>query len=365
MEVVRSPGHTSTPLSRKLPTARCGWLSKMPMQAAGRFAAAADRQDARQKRALVDLIQILQKRIESLDEGPHSVGLRAVLQHVQVASNHLRRGVEAPDDTAFTDAIYRANQAFEGSLKEAYRVLARKDPEMVRPYDIENLLRAQADVRVRVLEQMSRYRTEWRNPSTHDYKLDFDEDEALLAIVSVCAFAVVLIDQIAERLSFDRAKAAATGPTAVPGTPLAELVANTLLKVDLHPIRAGTVIPRVREAEVVGAIAGRLVAILPSEAKVVMDALFGDERNGRHRADLIVELGSEKVLVEVKRTRFGPNSRGIAIHQLSRYIAVSGIRQAVLFMFDDGLSGFQREDQDLPGIGARIIILAPRKRVSA
>jgi hypothetical protein len=309
----------------------------------------------------VDLIQILQKRIESLNDGPHTIGLRAVLQHVQVASNHLKRGVEAPDDTAFTDAVYRTNQAFEGSLKEAYRVLAGQDPEKIRPYDIESFLQGQADVRARVLEQMSRYRTEWRNPSTHDYKLDFDEDEALLAIVSVCAFAVVLIDQIAEKLSFDRAKASATGPAPVSGKPLAELIADALLTLEMHPISAGVALPRVREAEVVGAVAGHLAAILPKEAKILMDAPFGDERL---RADILVELNAEKVLVEVKRTRFAQNIRGVAVSQLSRYIAVSGIRQAVIFMFDGGLSGFQREDHNLPGIGARIIIIAPRKQRS-
>jgi len=309
----------------------------------------------------MDLIQILQKRIESINDGAHIIGLRAVLQHVQVASNHLKRGVEAPDDTAFTDAVYRTNQAFEGSLKEAYRVLAGRDPEKIRPYDIESFLQGQADVRARVLEQMSRYRTEWRNPSTHDYKLDFDEDEALLAIVSVCAFAVVLIDQIAEKLSFDRAKASAIGPLPVPGKPLAELIADSLLTLEMHPISTGAAISRVREAEVVGAVAGHLAAILPKETKILVDAPFGDERL---RADILVELNAEKVLVEVKNTRFAQNIRGVVISQLSRYIAVSGIRQAVVFMFDGGLSGFQREDHNLPGIDARIIILAPQKQRS-
>ncbi len=316
----------------------------------------------KQKQALMDLIKILQNRIESLHEGPYTPGLRAVLQHVQVAANHLGRGAETLDDTAFTDAIYRTNHAFEGSLKEAYRVLAGKDPEKARPYDIENFLQAQVVLRERVLDQMSRYRTEWRNPSTHDYKLDFDEDEALLAIVSVCAFAVVLIDQVAEKLSFDRAKAAATSPTGVPGTSLADLVANTLLTLDLHPFRSGATIQRIRETEVVGAVAGHLAAILPSEAKVAVETPLGKDRI---RPDIVVELNSEKVLLEIKRTRFPQNTYGPAISQLSHYIAVSGIRQAVLLMFDEETDSFQREDHELPGIGDQIVILTPRKRSSA
>jgi hypothetical protein len=74
----------------------------------------------------MDLIEILRQRIESLAAGEHIIGFRAVLQHIVVAANHFARGQSSGDDTAFTDAIYRTNQAFEGSLKEAYRVLAGK-----------------------------------------------------------------------------------------------------------------------------------------------------------------------------------------------------------------------------------------------
>ena len=88
---------------------------------------------------------------------------------------------------------------------------------------------------------MSRYRTEWRNPSTHDYKLDFDEDEALLAIASVCAFAIVLLDQITEKLNFDRAKAAAPPTYSKDVTkPLAEAVAEAVLGFRYRPTAGGT-----------------------------------------------------------------------------------------------------------------------------
>jgi hypothetical protein len=72
------------------------------------------------------------------------------------------------DETAFTDAIYRTNQAFEGSLKEAYRVLTGKNPLKLRPFDIETFFQEQRILRSRVLAQFSNYRTEWRNPATHD-----------------------------------------------------------------------------------------------------------------------------------------------------------------------------------------------------
>jgi hypothetical protein len=311
----------------------------------------------------MDLIQILRKRIEGLDEGPYTGGLRAVLQHVQAAANHLKRGAETPDETAFTDAIYRTNQAFEGSLKEAYRVLAGKDPDKTRPYDIENFFQAQAILRDRVLEQMSRYRTEWRNPSTHDYKLDFDEDEALLAIVSVCAFAIVLIDQIVEKVSFDRAKAAA--PPAILNTkPLADLVADSLLSFHLPPAVAEATRLTLREVHVVGAVGGHLEATLPPESKILVEALLGLATD-RLRADIIVERLGERVLLEIKLTKHGSNIRGLALSQVSRYIAVSGIREAIVFIYDEDADTFRREDHALPGINGRIIVLSPGKPSSA
>jgi hypothetical protein len=74
----------------------------------------------------MDLLDVIRKQIDRLSEGPHSVGLRSVLRHIEAAYGHLSRGQTQQDDSAFTDAIYRTNQAFEGSIKEAYRILAAK-----------------------------------------------------------------------------------------------------------------------------------------------------------------------------------------------------------------------------------------------
>ena len=157
----------------------------------------------------MDLIAILRDKIDRIASGDHTSGLKAVLVHIATATRHLRRGQETSDETAFTDAIYRTNQAFEGSLKEAYRVLAGKKPEKKTPYQIEEYLTKETVFRDRVLSQLTNYCTEWRNLSTHDHKLDFDSSEAFLAIVSVCAFANLLLDQVAEKLAHDQSKAAA------------------------------------------------------------------------------------------------------------------------------------------------------------
>lgn len=157
----------------------------------------------------MDLIATLRTKIETLPQGEYMHGLHSVLMHIETSFKHLDRGQSQDDEQAFTDAVYRTNQAFEGSIKEAYRVLAGKDPEKITPFEIENYLDKSSVFKPRVLAQFTTYRTKWRNPSTHDYTLSFDESEAFLAITSVSSFACVLIDQIAERVAFKQASKAA------------------------------------------------------------------------------------------------------------------------------------------------------------
>lgn len=121
----------------------------------------------------MDLLKVLTTRLESLPEGDYIQGLKAVVQHIDVATKHLQRGQLSADETAFTDSIYRTNQAFEGSLKEAYRVLTGKNPAKETTNTIEQYLQGHHVLRERVLAQLTSYRREWRNPSTHDYGLDF------------------------------------------------------------------------------------------------------------------------------------------------------------------------------------------------
>jgi hypothetical protein len=154
----------------------------------------------------MDILDIIRRTIEALPDGPHLAGLRSVLRHIEAAYKHFSRAQSEGDETGFTDAIYRTNQAFEGSIKEAYRVIEHKDPQRLTPREIEEYFEKNKTFRGRVLAQFTNYRKEWRNPSTHDHNLDFDEDEAFLAIVSVSAFAKLLIDQIAEELSFTAAR---------------------------------------------------------------------------------------------------------------------------------------------------------------
>lgn len=291
-------------------------------------------------------------------------GLKAVLLHIETAFRHLSRGQESDDDTAFTDAIYRTNQAFEGSIKEAYRVLAGQDPAKKRPYDIENYLEQNNIFRSRVLSQLTTYRTEWRNPSAHDYKLDFDESEALLAIVSVSAFACLLLDQIAERLAYTRSQAEAEAQKVELAANLAQTMnADLLVRVTdlltqfcaIHLPSATASSGRPTESQVIGALHGFLASAAP-ELTVQTEAFL--DANKPFRADLLVTRKEECVVIELKR-RLVRQSYANAIAQIEQYLFIGGIKNGILLFLPDAPSNMERLDSTISSIDGRLVILSP------
>lgn len=313
----------------------------------------------------MDLVDTLRKKIVILEDGDYIPGLKAVLLHIETAFRHLSRGQESDDDTAFTDAIYRTNQAFEGSVKEAYRVLAGQDPEKKRPYDIENYLEQNRIFRSRVLIQLTIYRTEWRNPSAHNYKLDFDESEAFLAIVSVSAFACLLLDQIAERLAYTRSEAEAEAQKAQLTANLVQTMnADLLARVTylltqfcaIHMPSATASSGKPTESQVIGALHGFLASVAP-ELSVQTDARL-DADKPFFRADLLVARGGDRLVIELKRRPMRQNYVN-AIAQVEQYLLVGGIKNGIILFLPDVPSEMEQLESMVSGIDGRIVILSP------
>lgn len=316
----------------------------------------------------MDLLATLRSKIKSLDEGAYSPGLKAIILHIETAFGHLSRGQSKNEETAFTDAIYRTNQAFEGSIKEAYRVLAGKDPGKAKPADIEKYLEKKSVFRQRVLAQFTNYRREWRNPSTHDYKLDFDESEAFLAIVSVSAFACLLFDQIAEHVSYQKAKTATDarrGKLKLNQTKVTDNLRDrvTMLLNEFskqHPILSPPN-HRTPETHVLGALAGFFASTAP-KIKVNMDQKLTADRN--ERADMILAEGKEQLIIELKRAESMSKNMYNAIAQVEHYLMVSGIKNAILYFYSEDMTDISRVDHPVPQVGAQITILKPAKTES-
>lgn len=285
----------------------------------------------------MDLLNTLRERIGRVREGEHTSGLRAVLKHIESATKHLERGQRDGDDTLFTDAIYRTNQAFEGSIKEAFRILAKKEPENVRPYEIERYLQENNVLRPRVLAQLSHYRKEWRNPSTHDYRIAFDDDEALLAIVTVTVFAIVLTDQVLEYLSAEQARLLA-GRTPPRQTPIAEsLLEQVALLLESFTVQfreAQQADGDLREVEILGALDGFLRGSAP-DLIVNPHAMLAPIL----ASDFLISSDTERMILEVKRGGRTRRHMDEAVQQVAMYMDVSGVHHAIVYIYNTPNSG--------------------------
>jgi hypothetical protein len=305
----------------------------------------------------MNLLELLKVRIDTLPDGDYTLGLKCIFQHIEAAENHLLRGQDNADETAFTDSIYRTNQAFEGSLKEAFRVLAQKDPSRETPNQIEIYFQNENVLRPRVLAQFTNYRKDWRNPSTHDYREIFDEDEALLAIVNVSAFAIVLIDQITERISFEQARLNAVDLpiSSVCNQPMLErlsiLIEQFILQFnDTHLGRSD-----IREVEIIGAFSGFLASAAPDFITKIDTRLLADKRA---RPDLLISKSDESVILEIKISRHGFSRIRDGIKQVSNYMEISGINNAILLIFNTpNIGTISKVEEHLPGTNGKIVVI--------
>jgi len=289
----------------------------------------------------MDIFERLTNRIDLLPDGAAKTGLAAVKLHIGTAIRHLDRGEESRDETAFTDAILRCNHAFEGSVKEAYRVLAGQDPKNKTPALIETYMKENDVLRTKVLAQFENYRKEWRNPSTHNYLLDFDSNEALLAIVSVTVFAVVLCDQIRGKLAFDAANRNAdhSGAKTPTNKPLAEQVSAIVRQFAIEATSGNIDSLNFDLGTVDDALAGYLSGEWASDKGITIeleaDLAYGDDESTY--ADILVTRGSEIVAIESRsrNSYVGTGKMAPTINMLDTLISIGSITGAVLFLVDD------------------------------
>ena len=310
----------------------------------------------------MDLLDLIRSKINSLPDGPHLSGLRSVLRHIEAAYKHLNRGQTEGDESAFTDAVYRTNQAFEGSIKEAYRVLKNKAPEKMTPYEIEQYLEANKVFRDRILAQFTNYRTTWRNPSIHDHNLDFDEDEAFLATVSVSAFTKLLVDQIAEKLSYEAVqkdiadhKIAVKSDVAI-SEGLIDRVARIFQEFSKQYATHNAAIPIESEAQLMGALSGFFASVAP-DLHVTTGRIY---RNSRaHYIDMVISKENEHVVIELKRGQY----RALidqGVHQLALYMQAANTDKGLLFLYSGKSAEYTIEIRETPDHNAKILVLRPK-----
>lgn len=272
------------------------------------------------------------ERIKDLDK---NIPIDLILNHLERAELLYNLAIKEIDENYYTDVIYRTNQVFEGALRIAYMVLSEKSEAQTlkkRTVDIEKYLTKNKILKDRVLDQFSNYRTDWRNPSTHDFKLLFSESESVIAISNVSAFTYVLLNQVIQKLSFNlESKIKTKNKNTIKGILIQNISSKEkLIKLliqfnhDHKPLLSKDYL---RENEVIGA----LNAFLTSNELITLETdVLLEKSSIKARVDMIVQIEKEKFVVEVKR----PNSRDREIYkqQIINYLSFLNLKHGILYI---------------------------------
>lgn len=278
----------------------------------------------------MDTIKLIKKQIEQINKSEESIFLDSVVIHLERAEFYYELGEN--DSYYFNDVIYRTNQAFEGGLKEAYKVLAEKSQSETTketPFKIEKYFEENNIFRERVLELFRNYRNEWRNKSTHDYKLFFDRNEAFIAISNVSSFTYLLMNQIIEKIAFEKErknliKSKKTTLKLKEGMKVArglfDIMTLTLSDIiDFSELKNDNV----SESELMGFLKANINSFL-------IQAEIEDDKKLKNnlRPDLLIRYAGDELILEVKRFSKHLHKEPL-ISQLFTYLKHSGIKNGI------------------------------------
>lgn len=287
----------------------------------------------------MDLLKLLKDKAEYFSTSEDDRGISSVVSHIEIAERYCENG-KSGDDYLFNDAIYRSNQAFEGALKEAYRIITGSNPERITPHKIEKHFEENKVLKERVLQLFTNYRTEWRNKSTHDYKLYFSEQEAFLAIVNISAFINILLDQMVEKRAYDKeindlSKSPTTKELKLESKALIDIVVELLTSFskEVPEKVSGAALSRITEMELIGSLTA-FINNLAKEINVNSEySISRKEDARRYYADFFLQKGEEKLIIEIKNPTHGVSRvLGAGTEQLLNYLTASGVTNGVLYI---------------------------------
>lgn len=285
----------------------------------------------------MDILNSIKEQISLIKKRTNKIDLSDLIVHLERAEYFYAEGKETQDDNFFTDVIYRTNQVFEGALREAYKVLSKQEKKRINTFEIEKYFSSNKILNDRVLQFFTVYRQNWRNESAHNYKLFFNESEALLAITSVSSFAYVLINQILEVLAFQTEK--------TKDFDIKELLKITknknaelddklvsLIKAFIAENKEIITKENYKEFEFIGLFNGFLSSLKDSEFIIQREPKI-KTGNTLQIPDMIVELNGINAIIEFKRKRF-EKTKDLDRSQLIKYLWSTEIKIGIIFYFN-------------------------------
>ncbi|WP_367109382.1 hypothetical protein [uncultured Psychrobacter sp.] len=300
----------------------------------------------------MNVLEEIESKIESIRSIDDSHYLEIILIHIKRAEYYYTEGNR--DEAFYNDVIYRCNQAYEGALKEAYQVLADKSQEEVAkktPNNIEKYFEENKTFKDRVLQLFSNYRLEWRNKSTHDYKLTFDSGEAFIALMSVTSFIYLLLNEIQEKVAYkkqekeirdqhlisDKTREIIRNKDKTPVERLTELL-NCFINLDLDKNSKPSL-------ETGFELSGRLHAFLESVDNIeVEQEPYSDNNHIIFRPDFVVKIDNVSIILEIKKTNTSGDIVIGYLNQISGYMQAMDINEGIVFISTNNAS---RTDTDV------------------
>lgn len=283
----------------------------------------------------MDTLEFLRAKAERLSVLMPKTGIHAVIRHIEVGEQHFQRGRDEGNNDLFSDVIYRTNQAFEGSLRESYSILAGKNPGKKKAYELESYFAKENTFKERVTDLFTNYRTKWRNPSTHDHLASFTEAEAFLAILSVSSFAGVLVDQMIERLVFDHEKRRLSKHSTALNKEFSkhadEPFVDRLTVALRHFVSQRTLSEVQSEMELAANLNAYLTSVMPSLISM-QEPQFSDSQ-GLMRPDFLISENDHNAVIELKRyQRWRQSIEKTSKDQIRRYMSAADAEVGILIL---------------------------------
>ena len=187
-------------------------------------------------------------------------------------------------------------------------------------------------------------------------------NEAFLAIVSISAFAKLLVDEIAKKLNYvaakkdvaDQRQAASNKGGAM--QPTIDRAVAALLSFAKHYSTKQSTIPIESEAQLMGALSGFLSSVLP-DLETTTGRVFRTDKP--HYVDMVVSNQRENVIIELKRG-FSASLLNAGLHQVQDYMKAAGSRQGILFLYSDKTTEYSVVNRrHITGPGETLLALEP------
>lgn len=286
----------------------------------------------------MDTMKLIKEQVDkALSINKDLVGLEDVITHIERAEHLLNSGLASDDKHYFTDVIYRTNHAYEGVLKEAYFVLSDKKDQNITPNNIEKYLLTNKILNERVVNLLENYRKEWRNTSTHDYRLFFNSGEAFLAILSVTSFVHLLLTQTLDKLFYNKEIERVSSYIEeiknrfnedYSSQNLVNKIKLLLRSYDGNLHKKGSFISFLTEREFIQGITAHINSI-DSSLNVLVEPSLPQDKN--LRPDMIIENDKhERVLVELKVYKKLRHPERSEINQIVTYLTKAQIKDGIL-----------------------------------